>query len=128
MKNNETRIQGVGLCICSRDARNFTYFLIDKPENVQFTTRTLKPKNGDRVTLSCSANGMPTPNFRIYKMTGSSRRLMSNGGTHTFYSINYADYPGFKATFRCESYNNVGTTTKDIEIEIQGIVTKLPLP
>ena len=90
-----------------------------KPNNIQFTTQTLKPKNGDRVVLSCSSSGTPTPTYRIYKITGSDRNLVSNGASYSIASINYVDYTDYKANFRCESENTLGNITKDIQLDIQ---------
>ena len=90
-----------------------------KPNNIQFTTQTLKPKNGDRVVLSCSSSGTPTPTYRIYKITGSDRKLVSNGASYSIASINYVDYTGYKANFRCESENTLGNITQDIQLDIQ---------
>ena len=95
--------------------------LTDKPGNIQFTTPTLKPQNGNAVKLSCSSSAVPTPTYRIYKITGSSSTLISNSGSHTIPSINYVDYNGYKATFRCQSSNSFGNATKDIQLDIQGI-------
>ena len=90
-----------------------------KPINAQFTTLTLKPSNGDRVVLSCSSSGTPTPTHRIYQITGSDSKLISNGASYTIPSINYVDYAGYKANFRCEARNTLGNITKDIQLDIQ---------
>ena len=90
-----------------------------KPNNIQFTTLTLKPKNGDRVVLSCSSSGTPTPTHRIYQITGPDSKLISNGASYTIPSINYVDYAGYKANFRCEARNTLGNIAKDIQLDIQ---------
>ena len=98
---------------------NMNLTMTRKPNNIQFTTLTLKPKNGDRVVLSCSSSGTPTPTHRIYQITGPDSKLISNGASYTIPSINYVDYTGYKANFRCESKNTLGNITKDIQLDIQ---------
>ena len=90
-----------------------------KPDNIQFTTLTLKPQNGKRVILTCSSNGMPTPTYRIYKITGYSRAVIANGSSHLIRSISYVHYTGYKANFMCESKNVLGNATKEIQLDIQ---------
>ena len=97
----------------------------DEPDNIQFTTLTLKPRNGNAVALSCSSNGKPTPKIRIYKITGSSSRLITEGGSYSIPNINYVDYTGYKAIFRCASNNTFGSATKDIQLDVQGKIFKL---
>ena len=96
------------------------FIVTDKSDNIQFTAPTLKPKHGDAVTLTCSSNGIPAPEYRIYKITGSSSTLVASSNSHLIAKINYADYTGYKATFRCESKNVLGNITKDIQLDIQG--------
>eukprot|EP00112_Aurelia_sp_Birch-Aquarium-sp1_P002056 Seg1224.2 transcript_id=Seg1224.2/GoldUCD/mRNA.D3Y31 product=Hemicentin-2 protein_id=Seg1224.2/GoldUCD/D3Y31 len=90
-----------------------------KPRSIQFTTLTLKPQNGNAVRLSCSSKAFPAPSYRIYKITGSSSTLISNRDSYSIPSINYVDYNGYKAIFRCEAFNIFGNTTKDIQLDIQ---------
>ena len=98
---------------------NMTLTVNHKPDNIQFTTLTLKPQDGNRVILTCSSNGMPTPTYRIYKITGSSRTVIANSGLHLIRSISYVDYTGYKANFMCESKNTLGNATKEIQLDIQ---------
>ena len=104
------------------------FILTDKPGNIQFTTPTLKPQNGNPVKLSCSSNAVPTPTYRIYKIIGSSSTVISNSGSHTIASINYVDFNGYKATLRCQSSNSFGNATKDIQLDIQGIISEQHFP
>ena len=98
----------------------YCFILADKPDYIQITSLTLKPKNGSGVFLNCTSTGIPRPAYRIYKITGPSSTLVANGKYHLIDQINYADYTEYKATFRCESKNFLGNFTKDIQLDIQG--------
>ena len=107
------------LCLYNSSHPSLLY-LADKPDDIQFTAPTLKPQDGDAVTLTCTSNGVPTPTYRIYKITGSSSTLVASGNSYQIARINYADYTGYKVAFRCESKNSFGNFTKDIQLDIQG--------
>ena len=84
---------------------------------------TMKPLNGSTVVLNCTAKASPAAQYRFYHVDGSGQTEISNAGSGilTINNINYADFNGYIANYRCIPYNSLGNgQAKDVRIDIQG--------
>ena len=96
----------------------FDVFL-DVPEILSLRAAPPQTYTGSYSILTCIAIGTPRPHYRYYHENGTL--LQDTAAIVHPVTLRYEEYPGYRATFRCVSYNIMGEgAAKNVTVEILG--------
>ena len=93
--------------------------ILDVPSIQSFSSLPSKVYNGSSATISCNADGNPTPNFRFYNENGSL--LQDSSSSNYTLTLRFENYQAYRTTFRCVPYNRIGEgAAQNLTVEILG--------
>ncbi|KAL8596236.1 hypothetical protein ACOMHN_021276 [Nucella lapillus] len=73
------------------------------------------PKEGDRLLLSCKANGIPAPTYMFYKGSKPLMEERSQTGEYTFESLKRTD----EGMYTCNAQNDGGSQNETIRLDVK---------
>lgn len=106
---------------------HFCLFL-DVPVIVSLRATPNRTLTGTNSTISCNAQGVPPPHYKLYLINGSTSTLLQNSQAVQYHhSIQYEHFQNYRATYQCVPYNMLGegvpqSVTVEILGELQGNV------
>lgn len=85
------------------------------PQIMPIHLNPTSPKEGDRLLLSCSAEGIPAPTYMFYKGSRALLEERSTTGEYTFKNLKRTD----EGVYTCNAHNAGGSQNETITLDVK---------